>query len=194
MAEVALALPDVARIERAMQSSKLVRDIREQGHVIEPNQCVGVRLNLNLQKSCGVNVSTIHRSNPKHLLDPNKGSWNGKVLDFRPIVVLRHAHFKVNQLSRMKIVSRRSNKFPMATIDGQINFEIEPFMNSQIIRFNPCTSHLFTEASTGFAVRYAEYVTVLGGSVFASGRIIYYQEDQAPTPRKGWYSDVKFAS
>lgn len=69
-------------------------------------------------------------------------------------------------------------KFPMASIDGVLVTE-DPDTSGVEVRFNPKRTHLFVDQS-GFAVRWAENVTVVGHRAFARGVIVYHSRETAP--------------
>ena len=87
------------------QVGKLLREdgqsraVMAKGIEVQPNQKVGVRLNLNVMKSSGVPVQTIHDK-----------TATGEALSYAPAVLLRDVQFNVNQNERQRLLlSKRAS-------------------------------------------------------------------------------------
>jgi hypothetical protein len=84
----------------------------------------------------------------------------------------------VQQIGREKIASGQA-KAPMASIDGELQFVDAPNFDGIEVSFNPKRTHLFIDAD-GFAIRYAEEVTIHGHRAYLRGQIEYYTASTAP--------------
>jgi hypothetical protein len=140
---------------------------------------VGVRLNVNVLKSTGVAVNSIHRGNKGDGYTKNRGLWGGEVINYAPVTELRGAYFNVSQKAREKIAQGVGPKEPMASVDGNYVERKAPNFDGVEFRFNPKREHLFRDG-LGRVLRYADEATVVGNSVFARGRIEYYGEEDVP--------------
>jgi hypothetical protein len=167
---------------KALQSDATARRIIAKGNVITPGQRVGSRLNINVLKSTGIAVNTIHAGKSGDGYKANRGWWDGEVLSYRPAVTLRNAYFNVHQGLREKIAAGTAAKSPMASVDGEF-VDAAPCFDGIEVHFNPKREHLFV-TEDGCAVRYADEVTIQANSVFARGRVEFYSSDNAP-PRAG---------
>lgn len=158
-------------ISKALLDDGQSRAVMAKNNKIEPNQKVGIRLNLNVLKSTGIPVQTIHDK-----------TATGEALSYAPVVTLKDVTFNVNQTARQKIATFQDNKFPMASVDGS-------FVSSNIdeidknngfsgirVRFNPHKANLFTDMS-GRPIKSASEVTVVGNDVYVRGDIEYYSFD-----------------
>lgn len=167
------------------------RRVLDKNEKIYDDQVVGVRANLNLKKSTGVTVQTMHRGSLDQLKS-GTGLFSGEAIGYGAAPMLKDANFSVNQNARAKILLKEANKFPMASVDGKLVNEAKPNgardaqskFNGVEIRFNPMSTHLFTDPD-GRAVKSATNVTVVGSSVFARGRIEYYTAENMPKPARG---------
>lgn len=170
--------PDV--IQSALQRDAVARRILAKGVCAEPNQLVGVRLNINVMRSTGVAVHSIHRATSKDGHASGRGFYRGEVIHYLPVVQLRDAYFNVHQGGREGIASGTMAKHPMASIDGQYQPIDGPANFDGVeVRFNPKLTHLFVD-NENFAVQYAQEVTILGNRAFARGLIRYFKAASAP--------------
>lgn len=176
-----VAAPSEDVVTIALQKDATARRILTENNQIVDGQMVGSRLNLNVLKSTGVFVNTIHsatNSNGGH--KHNKGWWGGKVLSYSSIVQMRNVYFNVQQAAREKIASGNANKMPHASVDGEIDTKSNIRFDGVEIRFNPSKQRLFVDGNNN-PVRYAEHVTIIGHQVFARGDISYYESvEEAP--------------
>jgi hypothetical protein len=173
-------IPTHEDILAALQTDAVARRILAKGTRPDPGQLVGVRLNINVLKRTGVAAHSIHKATSLDGHRHGKGFYRGEVISYAPLVQLREAFFNVHQGAREGIARGTAAKSPMASVDGAyIPAEGVARFDGVEIRFNPKTTHLFVDLE-GFAVRYAEEVTVLGHRVFARGRIQYFTELDAP--------------
>ena len=167
-------------VHQALQTDAVARRILAKGERIEPGQLCGVRLNINVLVHTGVAVHSIHRATNKDGYTQNRGFYRGEVLSYLPVVLLRNAFFNVHQAGREGIASGTMAKHPMASIDGTfVEQPQELSFNGVEISFNPKNQHLFVD-SEGYAVQYAEEVTILGHRAYARGEIRYYSQNNAP--------------
>lgn len=163
----------------ALQKDAVGRRILAKGIVLQNGARAGSRLNINLLRSTGVAVNTVHRGRSGDGYTQGRGWWSGEVLTYQPVVVLRNAYLNVSQTAREKIASGGGAKEPMASCDGEYVACTVACFDGVELRFNPAREHLFRDA-LGRAVRRAEEVTVSGNSVFARGEIEYYGHEDAP--------------
>jgi hypothetical protein len=139
-----------------------------------------------------VAVHSIHKATSKDGHKQGRGFYRGEVVCYLNVVVLRNAYMNVHQASREGIATGEIAKCPMASIDGEF---VEPggkvSFDGVELSFNPKSVHLFVDAD-GYAVRYAEEITILGHRGYARGKIEYYAEDNAPAKFGCAATSVKF--
>ena len=177
------AVVDDAVVERALAEDKVSARVIAKNLRPQPGDLVGVRLNLNIFKSRGVPIQTLHKGNGSGRHKHNAGFFNGTVLWYQKIVVLRDAYFNVGQSGREKIASGAESKHPIASVDGVLVADHAPSLDGIEVRFNPLTTHLFID-SDNRAIRWAEEVTVYAHRVYCRGQILYHTELTAP-PKAG---------
>lgn len=171
-------------IAAALQRDAVARRILSKGVEIREGDLLGVRLNLNVMKSTGVAVHTLHKGGSSGGHTRGKGFYRGEVIGYRPVVELRDAYFNVHQPSREGIVSGTMAKCPMASVDGSFVESVgQPSFDGVAVRFNPHVVHLFVDEA-GVAVEYAQHVTILGSRAYARGLMRYFSAKSAP-PRAG---------
>jgi hypothetical protein len=117
---------------------------------------VGVRLNLNIRKTTGENVLSVHDR-----------SFRGKVLGHSKAMTLRNVKFSVNENAAEKIASGESDKFPMASVDGEYVKTDKHNTDGVEIYFNPKVSKYFVD-SEGNPVASAKEVSVIGNKIYAT--------------------------
>ena len=156
------------------------RRVLEKGRTIEDGQVVGVRANLNLKKSTGITIQTMHDGTESQL-SKGTGLFAGEAIGYQAAVTLKDVNFSVNQNARAAIAEGRQNKFPMASVDGKyVKSPDEATRFDGIeVRFNPMKQHTFVDPD-GRAVKSASEVTVVGGSVFVRGKITYFTDADMP--------------
>lgn len=184
-AEVGAMSEDEA-IKLIVDNDATGRRILDKGVEIRDTQAVGVRANLNVKKTTGITVQTMHQGTSEQLRN-GTGLFNGEAIGYGAAPILKNAKFSVNQKARAAIASGEKNKFPMASVDG--NFQSPKTPNGQRdqtskfngveITFNPMKNHTFVDPD-GRAVRGATDVTVVGSKVYARGRIEYYTPENMP--------------
>lgn len=181
-------------IIKALGTDAVARRILAKGETLATDQCIGVRLNLNVLKSTGVAVHTIHRATSTDGHTKGRGFYRGEVLSYQPVVVLRDVYFNVHQAGRQGIASGTMNKHPMASCDGlyQPTDETLTFDGVQL-SFNPKREHLFVDED-GFAVQYAQEVTIMGHRAYARKTIRYFSQATAPEKAGDAPSCVRFKS
>lgn len=164
----------------ALNTDATARRILGKGLKPELGEVVGVRLNINILKSTGVAVHSIHKGNSSNGYQVGRGLFRGEVLTFAPWAVLKDAFFNVHQKGRELIASGAQSKHPMASIDGQwVPADEEPDFSGVEISFNPKRVHLFVD-SVNRPVQYAQHVAIRGHRAFATGQIVYFDELTAP--------------
>lgn len=143
-------------------------------------QLVGVRLNLNILKTTGKAVQTLHEASNEIGYKKNQGFYKGQACGYAEIVVLKNAYFNVNQTARDNIATGKNHKYPMASIDGNLQGLAAPEKFEGIeIRFNPRDHHLFVDQNN-HAIRCAEEVVIVGHRAYARGKIEYYTNENSP--------------
>ena len=158
-------------IKKALLSDGQSRAVMAKGNEIKPNQQVGVRLNLNVLKSTGIPVQTIHDK-----------TASGEALSYAPVVRLKDVTFNVDQAERQKIATFQESKSPMASVDGSFvssdmnAIDTDAGFSGIRVRFNPHKSNLFTDMS-GRPIKSASDVTVVGNDVYVRGDVQYYSLD-----------------
>jgi hypothetical protein len=173
------------------------RRILDKGIEVKHGDVVGVRANLNVKKTTGITVQTMHKGTQDQL-DKGTGMFSGEAIGYAASVKLQNVNFSVNQSARAKILSGEANKFPMASVDGQFqafdptdkyNLNRHRFDGVEIT-FNPMKSHLFIDPD-GRPVKSASQVTVVGSKVFARGKITYYTPENMPKPARGLPTEAR---
>lgn len=174
-----IAMQSDDTIDAALRADRAAAKIMAKDLQVHPGELVGVRLNLNVFKSRGVLVQTIHAGNRSDGYRNNRGFFNGSVLAYRKHVTLRGAFFNVSQSGRHKIASGLDSKHPMASVDGVLHEAEHPEFSGIEISFNPHRVHLFTDRDFR-PIRYAEEATIYGHRIYVRGEIEYYTEGTAP--------------
>lgn len=176
-----LLSPD--KVAQVLEQDAVSARIMAEGGFPEAGDLVGVRLNLNVLKSTGVAIQTLHKATNAAGYKRNQGFYNGKACGYAQAVHLKNAFFNVQQGARESIATGQAPKSAMASVDGQlVKVQSPEGFEGVEIRFNPRTDHLFVDAN-GHAVQFAEEAVVLGHRVYAKG-IRYHTELTAP-PRAG---------
>lgn len=143
---------------------------------------VGVRLNLNL----------LGRTKGRHAVQSvHSGTYSGKVVGYDGHVTVKNARFNVSQAARAAIASGRSSKTPMASVDGEIKHSGHSLEGIEV-RFNPKTSHLFTRADNGWAVKSCDEATIHGHRAYCRGNIEYWHPHEAPAPLENLPTDATY--
>lgn len=175
-----LTLEDPGVVHAALQTDAVARRILAKALSPVPGELVGVRLNINVLNRTGVAAHSIHRATSLDGHRKGRGFYRGEVISYAPVVVLANAYFNVHQALRDGIAAGTTAKCPMASIDGEyVAPQSVPSFDGVEVRFNPKTTHLFVDTE-GYAVKFAQHVTILGHRAFLRGRIDYYSESDAP--------------
>jgi hypothetical protein len=161
------------RCVQALERDKTARRVLAKGVFPEVGHLVGVRLNLNLLRSQGVALHTLHQGGKSAV-----GCFRAPVIGYAEVVTLQDAYFHVDQKAREAIACLISAKLPMASIDGQM-VAPDPSMDGVEVRFNPRMTHLFIDQANQ-AVRWAEDVTVVGHRAYCRGAICYHTRTTLP--------------
>lgn len=169
--------------KQALLEDKTARKILDRQIEIAPGKLVGARLNLNILKTTGLAIQTLHDGGGVRY-KTNHGLFDGLAIGYGPVVILKNAYFNVSQPLRESIASGLKHKQPMASVDGEfIAIQSTDTPEGIEIRFNPKQTHLFIDKDNR-AVHSAEEVTIVGHRVYARGKINYHTLDSAP-PRAG---------
>jgi hypothetical protein len=153
---------------------------------------VGVRLNLNVIRTTGIAVHTVHRATSKDGHKNGRGFYRGEVISYQPVVVLTDCYFNVHQAGREGIASGRSTKHPMASADGtycRVPTAVD--FGGVEVSFNPRRTHLFLDED-GYAIQFAQHVTILGHRAYARGILRYFTQSGAPHKSGNAPSCAKF--
>lgn len=169
-----------ADVRALLDVDTVAQRVLAKGEAPRPGDLVGVRLNLNVLKTTGQALQTLHKPTNRSGYRRNQGFYNGEACGYAQAVVLREAYFNVSQGGREAIATGQHHKFPMASIDGTlVSTQAPEGFEGVEVSFNPRTQHLFVD-STHQAVRSAEEVVILGHRAYARGRIEYHTEATAP--------------
>ena len=139
-------------------------------------------------------MHTIHRATSTDGHTKGRGFYRGEVLSYQPVVVLKDVYFNVHQAGRQGIASGTMNKHPMASCDGLYQPTDDTLTFDGVeLSFNPKRVHLFTDEE-GFAVQYAQEVTIMGHRAYARKTIRYFSQASAPEKVGDAPSSVRFKS
>lgn len=166
-------------VARALFDDKVCNRVMSKQRRPKAGDLVGVRLNLNLFKSRGVPVQTLHKGNSAGRHAQGKGFFNGEVLWYQKVVVLRDCYLNVGQAGREKIASGAESKHPIASADGILVDDESPSFDGLEVRFNPHETHLFISPDNR-AVMWVEEATIYAHRLYCRGAIKYHNEATAP--------------
>lgn len=168
------------QVRDILLSDATSKRILEKDAAPKPSEVVGVRLNLNVLKSTGKAIQTIHYGNSSKNYQKNKGLYSGEARSYAQAVRLKNAFFNVNQVGREAIAMGVQNKFPMASVDGEfVSTEVPKDFTGIEVKFNPKNHHLFVD-EFGQAIKSASDVIILGNRAYACGEIVYHTPQTAP--------------
>lgn len=172
---------DPVQVEALLDTDAVARRVMARKTMPASGALVGVRLNLNVFKSTGEAIQTVHAGRPERDHTKNKGFFKGPVLGYARAVTLSNAYFNVDQTGREAIARGDKPKFQIASVDGHLLRveDVQAPCDGVEVRFNPKAGHLFCDAN-GRAVHSAEEVTVIGHRCYARGRIVYHTSSSAP--------------
>ena len=148
----------------ALSTDAASRRVMGKGKLPNPGDKVGIRLNLNVLKNTGVPVQTIHDK-----------TATGEALQYAPVVRVSNVTLNVNQNARNKIVTFQENKFPMASVDGDLvttNMDDISYEGVKAV-FNPFKHNTFVDVS-GRPIKSADGAVVVGNNVYLTGNIEYF--------------------
>ena len=148
---------------QALSTDAASRRVMGKGKSPAPGDKVGIRLNLNVLKNTGVPVQTIHDK-----------TATGEALQYAPVVRVSNVNLNVNQNARNKIVTFQENKFPMASVDGELvstNMDEISYEGVKAV-FNPFKHNTFVDVA-GRPIKSAEGAVVVGSNVYLTGKIEY---------------------
>ena len=165
-------------VKEALDSDTTSKRIMSKGLAPALGDIVGIRLNLNLIKSKGVPVQTVHAGNRSDGYKRNRGLYNGAAIAYQKAVTLENAYFNVSQKGREDVASGAVSKFPLASVDGAF-MDTTPDFSGLEISFNPKRVRLFCD-SENRPIRFAEQATIYANRIYVRGRIEYYTEETAP--------------
>jgi hypothetical protein len=171
---------DDSVVAGALQRDAVARRILAKGLVLSDHEVIGCRLNLNVLRSTGVLCHTIHKGSAGDGYKRGKGLFRNEVVAYLSVVLMRDVYFNVGQPQREKIALGTGPKEPMASIDGTYcQLTGKPHFSGVEVGFNPRTVHLFCDLE-GYAIEYAQEVTVLGHRAYARGELRYFTTANAP--------------
>jgi len=173
-------MPEAAATALVRAKDGTGRRILDKNITVPEGKVVGVRANLNVKKSTGITVQTMHDGTEAQLRK-GTGLFGGEAIGYGAVVQLNDVQFSVNQQAREKIATGQSNKFPMASVDGHTTATTADRFDGVELRFNPAREHLFVDPD-GRPVRSVSEATVTGSRVFARGDITYWGPDDMPKP------------
>ena len=170
-------------VQHVLQSDTVAVRIQEKGLAPKPGQLVGVRLNLNVMKTTGKAIQTIHAGTNASGYKRNKGFYGGEACAYAQVVHLKNAFFNVNQGGREAIATGQHHKFAMASVDGAlVGTSVPDDFEGIEVRFNPKAHHLFVDMNDQ-AVHGAEDVIIMGNRAYARGAV--YHTTQTVPKRAG---------
>ncbi len=170
-------------LSKVLDSDVVARRIMAKNAFPVKGDLVGVRLNLNVLKSTGVAIQTLHKATNSQGYRHNKGFYAGEPCGYAQAVHLKNAFFNVQQSEREAIATNQRPKSAMASVDGELVGMLSPESFGGVeVRFNPRTDHLFVD-NNGHAIQFAEEVVILGHRAYAKG-VRYHTELTVP-PRAG---------
>lgn len=179
-------------INQALCSDATAQRIMQKDVFPTAGEKIGVRLNLNVLKSTGCAVQTLHKATNTSGYKKNKGFYNGEACGYAQAVVIKNAYFNVSQSAREAIAQGLHHKFAMASVDGEfVSTDIPHEFEGVELRFNPKDQHLFVDENNN-AVHYAEEVVVFGHRVYARGEIVYHTQLSAPKRAGDYPSQTTF--
>lgn len=154
-------------VDQALQTDRNSVRVMNKGKAPEIGDKVGVRLNLNVLKNTGVPVQTIHDK-----------TATGEALQYAPVVRVSNVTMNVNQEARNKIVTFQENKFPMASVDGELVSTDMSEISYEGVKaiFNPFKHNTFVDVS-GRPIKSAENAVIVGNNVYLTGEIEYFDYD-----------------
>lgn len=167
-----------AVIDEALASDATSQRIMAKQLAPSVGDIVGIRLNLNLMKTKGVPVQTVHAGNRSDGYRRNKGLYNGAAIAYQKAITVENAFFNVSQKGREDVASGAVSKFPLASVDGEFT-DILPDFSGIEISFNPKRVRLFCD-SENRPIRFASQATIYANRIYVRGRIEYYVQDTAP--------------
>lgn len=167
-----------------VQGDTASRKIVEKGHTISDGQVVGIRPNINVLKTTGTIVLTMHNGTEAQL-QRKTGLFTGEALGYKAAVTVKDANFSVSQEARRQIASGEKAKFPMSSVDG--HYVAKPgsdAFDGIELRFNPKREHLYVDPD-GRPVKSASEATIAGSRVFVRGKVEYFDESDMPAAKGG---------
>lgn len=179
-----------AVIYEALASDATSKRIMAKGLAPSVGDIVGIRLNLNLMKTKGVPVQTVHAGNRSDGYKRNKGLYNGSAIAYQKAVTVENAYFNVSQKGREDVASGTVSKFPLASVDGTF-MDITPDFSGIEISFNPKRVRLFCD-SENRPIRFAAQATIYANRIYVRGRVEYYTDETAPEKVGVWPCNIKF--
>ncbi len=175
-----IEIPDAEAVAHALQRDATARRILAKNIPLHDGMYCGTRLNLNVLRSTGIAVNTVHAPTNKVGYKHNKGWYNGAAMSYQAVVVLRNAFCNVQQVARDRIATGVAKKSPIASVDGELDLTGPIRLDGVELRFNPARERLFVDLN-GHPVHFVEHATVVGHRVYARGTIRYYEHvDEAP--------------
>jgi hypothetical protein len=156
-------------LTKPMESYEDYKRVKGKGKEPSPGQKVGVRFNLNIYDYGRRNVLSVHEKN-----------YNGEVIDIVKSSTVSDVKFSASKSGASKIKEGLSNKFPIASVDGNfVSSDADKTLteSGQRVFFNPRVADFFYDKD-GREVLSASKATLDGSKVFADG--LEYGERVAP--------------
>lgn len=189
-----LQVPARAVVTAAVANDAVARRVLAKGVAVQVGQRVGVRLNLNIARTQGVLLHSVHEARRGDGHRCGRGSWNGEVLAYEEYLVLDDAWFNVDQRAREAIAAGKTSKYPMASVDGVLRATGGlTRIDGVELAFNPKREHLFVDPR-GIAVQWAEEVIVVGHRCYARGAMRLHTAKSAPIQVGSAASRARLAS
>ena len=178
-------------LARALQQDAVAARVMGKGVMPLAGDVVGIRLALNVRKSTGLAVHTVHRGSARGGHRHMRGLWGGEVVHYAQTITLARVYLNVHQRERAGIAAGTKAKSPMASADGELVSMADSADFSGVeLSFNPRRSHLFVDGSNR-AVRYADEVTLRANRLYARGRLVFFDATTWIEPLDGVPSSAR---
>lgn len=106
-------------ISAALQTDAVARRILAKGHRAAAGGVGGCELNINVLRSTGIAVHSIHRATSKNGHTKGRGFYRGEVISYLPVVLLEDCFFNVHQGGREELRREGWQSTPWAASMGR---------------------------------------------------------------------------